>query len=168
MDESKRGQSEGDKVGSPEGHGVQSWCKRGDGEWSWGTATHRLGDGGGDFLGIRFPAEEEVVHGCTGDLRGEVGAVNCTPQGFAWGNPLDLQGEEGGEGLASGLGGFGASEILGIECGNDSLKMILDPALATGDFSLLLHSALGLGVDVGLDGHHLAETEGGQQSGDKK
>lgn len=101
-------------------------------------------------------------------MRGEAGAVDGTAEGFARGNPLILQREKGGEGLAGGAGGFGSSQILGIECGNDPLEVILDSALAAGEFSLFLHSALGLGIDVGLNRHHLAQAQGGQQSGDKK
>ena len=101
-------------------------------------------------------------------MRGEAGAVDGTAERFSRGDPLRLQGEEGGEGLAGGAGGFGSSEILGIECGNDPLEVILDSALAAGEFSLFLHSALGLGIDVGLNRHHLTQAHGGKQSGDKK
>jgi hypothetical protein len=34
--------------------------------------------------------------------------------------------------------------------------MVFDPTLATSQFCLLLHSTLGLGVDVGLNGDNLA------------
>ncbi len=40
--------------------------------------------------------------------------------------------------------------------------MVLNPALPTGQLCLLLDPALGLGVDIGLNGHNLAAGRRGQ------
>lgn len=79
-----------------------------------------------------------------------------------------MEGEKGGQGGGGDAIGFGPREILRIERGDDALKVVLNPALATSEFSLLLQPALRRGVDVRLKRYDLGEARLSREQKDEE
>ena len=69
---------------------------------------------------------------------------------------LGLEIKKCGEGAPSEDGTFWAGKVFRGEGGGDLLEIRIDPPLAANPFGLFLNSALGLSVEVGLDGDNLS------------
>ena len=81
---------------------------------------------------------------------------------------LGLEIENGRQGSAGKEGAVSTREVFGGEGRADYFQIGIDLPLAANPFGLFLNSALGLSVEVGLDGDNLSQSKEGYHQQKKK